>query len=191
MKFYLMINGLPKGISALIILILFTISGNAFAQLTFQEAIKNYQHGIVIPNTGDTIHGQIDNREWSINPSTIEFVQKDKKKTFTATDIKGFQVGDNTYRSAKIDLDVSPLSLRHLTTSPVPTIAHDTTLFLLLVAQGKVKLYYLMDAANKRHFFFQKNGRDINELGYYKHYKNRRREPQSIPKTRSGPLSRQ
>lgn len=163
-------KNIPIEVSVLMILVLFTMSGNTFAQVTFNEAIKNYQHGTVISHTGDTLHGKIDNREWLITPSMIELVQKDKKKIFSATDIKEFRVGDNTYRSVKVDLDVSPVRLKHLNISSAPTIVQDTTLFFLLLSKGKVNLYYLMDAANKKHFFYQKDGQYITALEFYKHY---------------------
>lgn len=75
----------------LIILLFFSLYGNASAQNTFHDAIRNYQDAVAILNTGDTLHGQIDNREWLITPHEIEFVQKEQKRIFTALDLKEFQ----------------------------------------------------------------------------------------------------
>lgn len=159
----------PKKVLAFTILF-FIIAGNAFAQTTFKEAIKNLQPGRVITLSNDTLQGHIDNREWSANPASIEFIQQEQKKRFTVTDIKGFRVNGQTYRSTKVDLDVSPIRIPHLNITATPTIVQDTTVFLRLLAEGELSLYYLMDAANKKHFFYQQKGQPIKVLEYYQHY---------------------
>lgn len=155
-----------------VVLLCFSLLGNVYGQANFKEAISNYQDAIVISNTGDTLRGKIDDREWTRNPHSIKFFQEGKEKTFTAKDIAGFLTTGEIYRSAKVDIDVSPLELRHLQISPYPKIIKDTTLFFRVLVNGDVSLLYLNDAVDKKHFFYRKKDGTINELSYYRYYQN-------------------
>src|ERR1700761_1482730 len=60
-------------------------------------AQSNYQPAYVINNSGDTLKGYINYRDWAKSPRTIKFKQDNKDpdaKTFSAADIKGFSISN-------------------------------------------------------------------------------------------------
>ena len=154
----------------------------ANAQINPGKTTSSFMDARVITLLGDTLRGQIDYREWDKNPSSIVFIQQGGQTRFTPGQIQEFSVGGDTYRSARVDLDISPLSLNSLRASPIPTVVKDTSLFLLLLVQGEANLYHLKDGVGKEHFFYQENASKddehfstgeespVKELEYYRYY---------------------
>lgn len=161
----------PKVNVALAVLLCFVFLVNAEAQVNLKEATRNYKEGFVITTQGDTLRGKIDYREWRQNPAVITFIkQGDLRRQFIPTELLEFQVGGDTYRSRKVDLDVSSFKLSYLNNTAVPTIVKDTTLFVRLLIDGELDLYYFQDLAHKDHFFYQEEGQPATELAYYRYY---------------------
>jgi hypothetical protein len=142
-----------------------------YAQGSFKKATRNYKEATVITAANDTLQGKIDYKQWRQNPYAVTFMQEGKEeRDFTAREIQEFRVEGDTYRAAIVDLDISPIDLGKLQDSPFPTIVKDSALFLLLLVQGELNLYYMEDAANKEHFFYQKPGKPVIELGFFRYY---------------------
>jgi len=82
---------------------------------------SNFVQAVVINNNGDSIHGQIDYRNWKINPQTINFINAvNEKQAFDAASIKGFYIPgvQEIYTSFSVEIDMIPGDLdRALTVS--------------------------------------------------------------------------
>lgn len=168
-------------IPLLTILLLSAVTGKA--QNYSDKNSANYKDAIAITVEGDTLRGQIDYKQWSVNPASVVLVGPASEQIFTADQLREFRVEGDIYRSAQVDLDISPMSLGSFNAWPYPTIAKDTTVFLLLLVEGAANLYYLRDKSGKEHFFYQENkpedpdvyfipeqGLAVRELGYYRFY---------------------
>jgi len=54
-------------------------------------AQNNFVDGIIVSNQNDTLIGQINFKDWYINPTNIEFKIDEKIRNFSPLDIKEFQ----------------------------------------------------------------------------------------------------
>ena len=128
----------------------------AIATITFSNTLnaqQNYQPGFIITNDNDTIRGQIDYQNWVINPKSIDFIGTDRREiSFNSLDISGFQVADEFYLSAVVQIETSPYLVNEL--NDVAQFRFDQK-FVFLQAQilGEKSLYHLKDETAKDHFY--------------------------------------
>jgi len=125
-------------------------------------AQTNYHPGYVLKNSGDTVKGYIDQREWSESPISINFkANKDGQEIqqFDPQNIKGFGInGMETYItfSGLISMDRNhfpDISDR------LDTTKKQATIFLRLVTSGNYLSFYSQADGNKvRYFVAEKNG---------------------------------
>jgi hypothetical protein len=135
-------------------------------------AQKNFIEGYIITLKKDTLKGTIDNREWNLNPSSIQFIGADgKKSTFKPDDISGFFVPPkDLYISSHVSIDLSSLEPKDLVEHKAPKAVKDTALFLLTVVKGKASLYYMKDHNNREHYYVSKDDASLIELLIKKSY---------------------
>lgn len=146
------------------------------------NAQKNYVEGYVLTSQRDTIRGFIDDKNWSKNPDVIRF-KKDINATqvteYKSTQLHSFYItpSNDYYISYIGKVDNSPISTNKLieVTDDSDFLQKDHTaidsLFLNVLSQGSVSLYFYKDRELKDHFFFQKGTGTITELIFQKYAK--------------------
>jgi len=147
----------------LILTILFIIALSV-SRLTSQP---NYQMAYIVSHQGDTITGEIDYRQWDVNPKTIKFrtdTVSDPVR-YSPIDIKAFVVNEDHYFGGIFEIDKSPYLNEDLTTENKSVQVTDTV-FLTVLVEGTLSLFYLKDENAKEHFFIRKNDSPITELIY-------------------------
>ncbi|MEN7546494.1 porin family protein [Rapidithrix thailandica] len=136
-----------------IILVLLGISLTSLAQ-------KKLEKGVVYTINGDSIQGQIDYKNWDQNPEKFTFQTSNGVKTkYDLTTAKGFKVFrsdgfSEVYERAIVEVETSPYRIPY-SFSPELDYQLDTV-FLQVLALGKVNLYYLKDKEGKEHLFASK-----------------------------------
>jgi hypothetical protein len=135
------------------------LSGCALLSL-LTTAQSNYLGGYVVLPQNDTIKGQIDYKEWYYNPREIAFQngKTGKKSLFSPDDITAFFAGGEVYRSFKVTIHPYSLSTEKLT-SNFQDEPYDSTVFLRLVTDGPLSLYYYHGHDEVEYFF----ARQLNE----------------------------
>ena len=62
-----------------------------------QSTNKSSVSGWVVLNSGDTLHGSMENRDWNENPSEIKFQRAGSSTTYKVNDLRAFGVEGNPY----------------------------------------------------------------------------------------------
>lgn len=130
-------------------------------------AQKNMVSGFIIKESGDTIRGKIDDKEWSRNPTKILFAPNDSEpKTYDIIkELLGFGIDNKSiYVTKRTSLDITPHNFGFLLKTNELVITSDTTIALKLLVKGKINLYYFKDSKSKEHFFVEKLNEPIEEL---------------------------
>lgn len=145
-----------------------------FLQTTYSQ--ENWQHGYILKQDGDTVHGQIDYRDWEKNPDKIQFkAQMDgETQSFTALDIRKFGVLSERYTGAIVQSEVSPSGTASLQYDPALQIKVDTT-FLKVLFEGPKSLYYNKNSVGNDNFYIRQDA-DFELLAYKKYLKSREGE---------------
>jgi hypothetical protein len=138
----------------------------AFKQAHAQE---NLVPGFIFTQNNDTLSGSVDFRNWSKNPKKISFRQSSGGSiiAYSPTEIKGFQVSNQTYRGAVVDIEVS--AINKLEETQQPNLRKDTVFLQMLIQEKKSLLYYR--TTDSRDHFYIESPRGI-ELLIYKKYQN-------------------
>jgi hypothetical protein len=142
---------------------------------------ENFQPGYVIADTGDTLRGFIDYRDWTTNPQQIAFKNTPMSEVVThgVDDTRGFHVSNVTYVRATIEHDINPTKIDELSYSPVPKYEKLTT-FLLVMYEGTKSLYFHRDYDRKIGLYIRNERGAIDLL---KNYQYRREGGQVIKNT--------
>lgn len=140
--------------SGFLLLLLMLASSKLLAQTNFIE-------GLIVTDVGDTLYGKIDFRDWSKNPTSIDFIEegRDVVQNLIPGNIKEFNVGINRYLSRKVSIDLTPLKVSARTETPVTSM--ERTVFLKVLVLGKLSLYSYRH--NRVNFYLEEEGR-ITEL---------------------------
>jgi len=140
---------------------------------TFICAQTNYHAGYVVKNTGDTLKGFINYREWAYSPESIEF-KAGKNDTavlkFTADNIKAFGLdGFDAYKSFVGDVTLNKNIFPNIS-SAFDSSHAVKALFLKPIKKGViVDLYYNNEVNKDRFFVGEKDGKPI-ELKYFEYF---------------------
>lgn len=120
----------------------------SYAQATWIE-------GTVVKQDGTELKGEINDKEWSVNPEDIEFreaggpVQK-----FTVHQIKGFSTArPSRYEAFAIEYDGEDQNMNRLSTNRNPVSLTRDTLFLRVIVKAPIGLYEFVDVNGRIHFF--------------------------------------
>lgn len=128
-------------------------------------AQSNYVKGYIVSIEKDTIHGEIDDKQWDVAPLGIYFKSKAGVQYLTAKDLYAFYVGDNLYERHIVTVDKSAVSLKDLIngTNRGDEITTDT-IFLQVILKSEYSLYYFKDSNIKKHYYFQHQDNQPQEL---------------------------
>lgn len=115
---------------------------------------ENYQPGYIVSLAGDTIYGQVDYRNWELNPDKIYFQdESDKvKRSYTPLDVRAFSVQDEFYIRAIVQAEKSPYKTNTLNDVAEVTLSIDT-IFLQTLVEGLKSLYYYKQQNGKEQFY--------------------------------------
>ncbi|MEO6685431.1 MAG: hypothetical protein ABIN24_05675, partial [Dyadobacter sp.] len=93
--------------------------------LTFCQSVyaqKNYEPGYIVKANRDTLNGTIEYLNWSKNPEKINFKSgvNGAEKIYGLAELSSFQVHDENYIKAFVEVDDTPYKTGELSTSPIP-----------------------------------------------------------------------
>lgn len=144
--------------STLSLYLLFFLSLNTYAQITFEP-------GYIIDNTGEKKYCLIKNNGWKNNPTTFEF-KKDlnaKIEEGSIYNIAEFSIENGKkYIRKKVEIDRSKNILKRLSKTKEAEFTSET-LFLEQLTEGDANLYYYEDS-NLVRFFFNMNNTTTQQL---------------------------
>lgn len=129
------------------------------------SAQRNYIDGTVVLRNGDTLKGKIDYREWSINPRSISFQNGASGiSVYTPERITGFSVGRDEYQTSTVK--VYPYSTHHetLAGSDYDPTPYTKTVFLRMIARGRMNLYGFRDSTGTDYFFIRQGADSLLQL---------------------------
>lgn len=139
-------------------------------------AQRKYTPGQIVTSEGEIIQGEIDYREWVINPRSIRFRVGQEVKTYSPQDLRSFRVDSKNeiYESAVVLVNQESLDWEEL--PQYQTYAEvdgememkQDTVFLMVLTRGKVNLYQLIDRRKRNHFYFRKGNGAYEPLIYRK-----------------------
>jgi hypothetical protein len=114
---------------------------------------ENFEQGYVLAQNGDTLNGQIDNRNKWQTPDSIRFINNLKTgvEIFTPRTASGFFVKGDKYISAEIRNDLLHRG-QPADNESIPVYAK---VFLLVLIEGEKNLYSYWDADNKTYYFIK------------------------------------
>ncbi|MEP2023051.1 MAG: hypothetical protein ABJH98_02215 [Reichenbachiella sp.] len=133
---------------------------------------KNFQPGYILTLGGDTIRGQIDYRNWKINPDQINFIDPSSiEQTFSPLEILEFGVADERYLSGIVDYETSStlLNFSKMSQSGQFDLASDTV-FLQELFGGNKPLYFFYNNQQREYFYIENNNK-LELLNYKKYLK--------------------
>ncbi|MCB2218787.1 MAG: PorT family protein [Bacteroidetes bacterium] len=114
----------------------------------------NFLPGYVVNMEGDTLQGDIHFADWDKNPKVIRFRNTSNSEVynFTANNIKSFGVSDVVYRSAIVEIEISPIRLQELDHDPTYKFRKDTV-FLKMLVTGEKELAIFIEAMGKTQLY--------------------------------------
>lgn len=161
---------------SLLVLLFFFIS---FISIQSAVGQKNFQPGYVLTLDGDTVRGQIDYRNWKINPDQIDFIDSNNnERSFSPIEILEFRVANERYLSGIVEFETSStvLNFNEMSHSGQFELATDTV-FLQALFGGNKPLYFLYNNQQREYFYIVNNNKL--ELLNYKKYL--RKSPSADP----------
>ena len=146
---------------------------------------SNYKPGYVIKNSGDTLKGYINYKEWNESPKTIEFKQVTtdaRSVSYNAPDIKSFRVnGLDSYISYVGPVTTGKTHTIEGLPNFLDTAVRQDEVFLRVISSGpNVKLLYNIDREKYRYFILETNSTPY-ELKFYQYLDNNQRIISSSP----------
>jgi hypothetical protein len=119
---------------------------------------ENYLPGYIVGLKGDTVRGYVDYREWDKNPESFDFKAEGQGEAvnYRPGRIAGFFVAGNLYRSAAVDVEISPYKTSDLNFDPELQLIRDTV-FLQVIVDGEKGLCYLKPASGKQLYYITQN----------------------------------
>lgn len=133
------------------------------------NAQDNFLPGYIIGNDGDTIYGEIHFADWEKSPIYIRFKPdpQSNEYKYRPLDILEFSVAGDFYRSAVVEVEISPWDLQDLNKDASFSFRTDNV-FLRVLVSGKKSLYTFKPNIGKEQFYLgEDNGY---ELLLYKAY---------------------
>jgi hypothetical protein len=113
----------------------------------------NFQPGIIVNDSGDTLRGFIDQREWVKNPSSVAFKKSsgETPRDFPTAEIRFFEVSGIAYVRFTLDISMDEVSTdRGYAINKAPE--HRTVLLKEMQRGKNVNLFYYKDDIKGRYF---------------------------------------
>jgi len=130
--------------------VIFFSGNNVLAQ-------SNFLTGHFINIAGDTIHGEIDYRNWDKNPNKITFrnLETQQITELSPHEIQSFSVSDEIYLSARVETE--KIGNSQFEQSPsIETIIE--TVFLQTFISGEKSLFLYKNEDSRENFYIKENG---------------------------------
>lgn len=136
------------------------ILGTLFLNTSKSFSQTNFIDGLIVTEIGDTLFGKIDFPERKKSPIRIAFIQRGSgdTKIFTPDDIRSFSVGEVSYESREVTIDLAPLEIIDRKTEILP-LSLMKQVFLKPLIRGTTSLFLF---ENERvHFYLEEKGQII------------------------------
>ena len=117
---------------------------------------QNFQPGYIILQNGDSISCEIDNGYWRKNPEKVKVRQNNIEKDYTIDELRAFEVGNYKYKSAEINIEVSPIEFEKLGIEKEP-LFESKKVFLQVLFDGEKQLHYYKSESDREYFYIEKN----------------------------------
>jgi hypothetical protein len=151
-----------------------TIAIGFFLQVYAAFGQSNFVEGIVVTLHHDTLKGKMDYAEWDYNPKKIRFRQGNslKEVVYTPANLLSFQIPSKKeyYERTILALQEAPIDVQRIKTyssradvNAQPNTILDT-IFLRVIAKGRLNLWELQRDQHFAQYFIQKNNDAIHEL---------------------------
>ena len=130
---------------------------------------ENYVQGYIVTTNGDTLRGEVDYRNWRINPRQVHFKKtgQSASRVYMPIEIKAFHAGGDSYLSGIVEAEKSSKSVMNIDRNPEFIIETDTA-FLHALVTGDKSLFHYIDTDDRENFYI---GTDKGfELLKYKQY---------------------
>lgn len=126
---------------------------------------QNFLPGHIVTESGDTLFGLIDYRNWETNPTSIRMKgSSEQLTTYTINEIRTFTVDKHDrYEKAIVKRTTRPITPEALQLPYTDTVLTDTVL-LRTILLGKNSLYQLEKGRN--YYYFKDSTGNIDELLY-------------------------
>lgn len=143
-----------------------------FPVLLFAQ--KNYSAGQVITKAGEILKGEIDYREWNVNPHQIRFRKGGEVKIYKATELRSFKIDAKNeiyesavvlYNTEELDWEEMPQFQTYRDIDNAIQMQQDTV-FLMVLVRGKMNLYQLIDKKKRLHYYYRKGNGPYEPLIY-------------------------
>jgi len=140
-------------------------------------AQSNYREGYILKNSGDTVKGFINYRDWPQSPKSVEFKEittNSPSQIFSAGSIKGFGIwGYKSYISYTGPVTLSKINTLMNLSHTLDTAARQDSAFLRVISRGpNVTLLYHNDDIKYRYFILENRTNTIAELKYFQYIEN-------------------
>lgn len=149
---------------------------------------SNFVKAVVINNTGDSIYGNIDYRNWKNNPKTISFINAtNEKQVLDASSIRGFYIpaANETYTSFTVEMDMMPGDQGDAINSGfIDSPIIKKRVFLLQLIKHPALGLYQFATRKKDHFYFAKGNEEPIELIHHYLYNESNKQVQENVKYR-------
>jgi hypothetical protein len=128
----------------------------------------NFSETILYKNNGDSLKGQIDYRNWKLNPGTILFYQDgNAPQEFKPTDLKGFYVVPDKeyYLSEEVEIDQragDPVTV--ISANSLDKLSIRQRIFLLQLVYTPSYSLYLYEVKKRDHFYYRQGSETPVEL---------------------------
>lgn len=139
-------------------------------------AQRRYTPGQIVTATGEVLKGEIDYKEWVINPRKIKFKAEGEVRTFRPKDLRSFRIDSKQeiYESAVVLVNQESLDWEEM--PQFQTFGEvdgkidmkQDTVFLMVLTRGRLNLYQLIDQKKRTHFYFRKGNGSYEPLIYRK-----------------------
>lgn len=137
---------------------------------------KNFVDAHITARDGRSHVGEIDYREWSVNPEVIRFRTSAEApiREMGVREVESFQIYENDEKYLRAEISIINESIEFdqlpffrnvfLIDSEIPRV--EATVFLRVLAEGAVNLYQLIDRNKRLHYYIQRDDGPIEELTY-------------------------
>ncbi len=138
---------------SLLILLLLTI-------LVGLNAQTNWRKGVIVKNDGTELMGEVNDKEWTVNPKKIEFRGEDGTiSIFTTHQLKNFSTSrPSRYEVFPVEYDGENQNVNGLSTYRNPVTLSRDTVFLQVVVRATLGLFKFVDSNGRTHFFTNLEG---------------------------------
>jgi hypothetical protein len=145
----------------------FKLLSAALLSPLFTLAQSNYKPAYVVTIKGDTLKGEINQKEWFGNPRTIEFKNSAGVKNYTVDDIRFFELLNSvSYQRYAGPISIDETNTAKLSNGKDSTIKQDIVFLKIEQKGANVTLYSYVDAIKTRFYITENNPDNITELVY-------------------------